>query len=180
MNNRNSEKSMFRQYFADFYKWNISVTILFAIIYILELTGVWGSSWGRCWLIPACYLLVLLIILRYYILFFVAVKDMKKNRIEETTILVHEIVRDKKYNFYNKGGAMVGKEKCLLIDSSGNKYRVVIMNQDLVIIGKDYLDAQVIIRYLSMSRIVLHMKLKLSKESSGATQRLRKAFDEYF
>ncbi len=75
---------------------------------------------------------------------------------------------------------MVGKEKCLLIDSSGNKYRVVIMNQDLVIIGKDYLDAQVIIRYLSKSRIVLHMKLKLSKESSGATQRLRKAFDEYF
>lgn len=153
---------------------------MFAIIYLFELAGVWGSFWGIYWLIPACYLLVLSIILRYYILFFIAIKDMKKNRIEETTIFVHEIVRDKKYNFYNKGGAMVGKEKCLLIDSRGNKYRVVIMNQDLVMIGKDYLDVQVIIKYLSKSRIVLHMTLKLSKESSGTTQRFRKAFDEYF
>lgn len=81
MNNRNSEKSMFRQYFADFYKWNICVTGLFTIIYILEIAGVFGNFWGRYWAIPACYLLILAVMLRYYILFFTAVKDMKKKSV---------------------------------------------------------------------------------------------------
>ena len=108
------DRLMFRRYFSDFYKWNIVVAILFGIAYILGIA--WGDFWRNRWLIPACYLVVLLSAVNYFVLFFVALRDLKQDRIEEAAILIQEIVRDKKHNYFNRSGAMTGNEKCLLID----------------------------------------------------------------
>lgn len=177
MNNKHVDKSMFHAYFSDFYTWNATVAALFIVSYTLELK--WGGPWGRYWLIPACFVIMILISLKYYILFFTAVKDLKGNHIEEIPVRVQQIVRDKKFNFYNKGGAMVGREKCLLIDSDAAQYRVVLRRDEIVArhLPEYYSDAQVRIVYLSRSRIVLHMKMMSSED---ATKHLHKIFYEYF
>lgn len=182
MGKQNAEKAIFRKYFSDLYKWIFAVTVLFVITYTVELLGGWNISWGRYWIIPVCFLVIYLLILPFYILFFSAVKEMKKDCIQEATVLVQAIVRDKKYNFYNKGGAMVGKEKCILIDSNDNEYRVVLDQRIIVEMhpSEYYKNAQVVIRYLPKSRIALHMKLKSLKISDTATQHLYKDFHEYF
>ena len=182
MDKRQAEKAMFRKYFSDFYKWIIGVTILFFITYAIELYGGWNIYWGKYWIIPACFLVIYLTILPLYILFFSAVKDMKEDNIQESTVLIKKIVRDKKNNFYNNGGAMIGKEKCILIDSNDNKYRVV-LDQKFIVETRPseyYKNAQVVIRYLPKSRIVLHMRLKSLKISNVANQHLYKDFHEYF
>ncbi len=171
---------MFRRYFSDFYKWNIVVAILFGIAYILGIA--WGDFRGNRWLIPACYLVVLLSAVNYFVLFFVALRDLKQDRIEEAAILIQEIVRDKKHNYFNRSGAMTGSEKCLLIDSKGSKYRVVLQH-DLIIAMRPpeyYTGAQVVVRYLSKSRIVLNMKLERPEASDDATYHLHKDFHDYF
>jgi hypothetical protein len=88
-------------------------------------------------------------------------------------------VRDKKFNLYNNGGAMVGHEKCLLIDSDGAQYRVVMRSDEMVdfLPSNYYSGAHIGIRYLAKSRIVLHMK---AMSSDNAAKHLRKDFYEYF
>ena len=177
MNNKHADKSMFKHYFSDFYTWNAIVAALFIVSYTLGL--MWGGPWGRYWLIPACFMIIILVSIRYYILFFTAVRDLKGNHIEKVSIHVQEIVRDKKFNYYNKGGVMVGHEKCLLIDSDGVQYRVALKRDEIVEShpSKYYSDAQVGVVYLSKSRIVLHMKMM---SPDDATKRLHKDFYEYF
>ena len=169
---------MFRRYFSDFYTWNGIAAVLFAVSFILWIVR--GGSWGRYWLIPACFGLLLLTSIRYYILFFTALKDRIKNRVEEKTIRVGQIVRDKEYNYFNKGGALTGREKLLLIDPDGGEYRLAAVRDTIVGMGPQgyYQDAEIVVRYLSRSRIVLHMRL--SKAQNGTSQRLFKDFREYF
>ena len=177
-----SDKTMFRKYFSDYFNWMICVTVLFAISYTLILAGFWSSFWGRYWVVPACYLLILLLIVRYHVLFFVAVKDLKKGRIEEASIIIREIERDKKFNFVNRGGTRIGKEKCLLIDSDGRHYRTVTNQVCIAELHPRgyYRDVHVTVTYLTNSRIVLHMKRKPSKSSNAETQHLRNDFQDYF
>ena len=171
---------MMKRYLSDFYKWNIVVAILFGIAYILGIA--WGDFWRNRWLIPACYLAVLLTAVNYFVLFFVALRDLKKDRIEEAAILIQEIVRDKKHNFFNRGGAMTGNEKCLLNDSEGFKYRIVLPHGFVIAMRPPeyYTGAQVVVRYLSKSRIVLNMKLEQSEASGDAAYHLYKDFHDYF
>ncbi len=171
---------MFRRYFSDFYKWNITVAIVFGGAYAFMIS--WGGSWGKYWLIPACYLIVLSLSMQYFVLFFTAIKDLKRKRIEEAAILVQGVVRDKEYNYINRGGAMVGSEKCLLTDADGFRYRVV-SGPDLIVAmrpAEHYTGAQVVVRYLSASRIVLSMRLQPVKPSDGPTHHLYMDFQEYF
>lgn len=177
MNNKLADKAMFKSYFLDFYTWNAIVAVLFIVSYTLGL--MWGGHWGRYWLIPACFMIIILISLKYYILFFTAVKDLKGNHIEDISVHVQQIVRDEKFNFYIKGGAMAGHEKCLLIDSDAAQYRVVLRRDEIVArhLPEYYSDAQVRIVYLSRSRIVLHMKMISSED---ATKHLHEIFYEYF
>lgn len=169
---------MYRRYFSDFYRWNGIVAILFAVACLLGIVR--GGSWGRYWLIPACFVLLLLTNLRYYALFFTALRDRAQNRVEEKTICVRQIVRDKKYSYFNKGGALTGREKLLLIDPDGDEYRLAAARDTIVGMRPQgyYQSAEVVLRYLSRSRIVLHMRL--SRAPKGTSQRLLKDFHEYF
>ena len=179
---QNHEKAIVDQYFADFYKWITGVTVLFSVAYIIFL--LWGEpseSWGGYYLIPGCYLLMLFVSLRYFILYFTALRDMRLDRIEESTICVEDFIRDK-YCYKNSGGAMVGTEKCALIDSAGSKYRVVLDEGFIVEMRpKDYYKhAQVVVKYLSRSRIVLHMQVRSSKTPDIASRRLKNDLQSYF
>ncbi len=120
---RNNNQVLFRKYFSDFYKWNGGVGFLFAVTYICSI--VWGS-YGKYWVVPACFLLILLIASRSYLFYFTARRDLKESRIEKKSVCVQSVSRDKRRNYYNHGGGLAGKEKCTILDSEGCIYRVVI------------------------------------------------------
>jgi len=175
MNNKRTDKSMFHFYFSDFYSWNACVAVLFIVSYTLTLIR--GNSWGRCWVIPVCFLVFIFLSIKYYILFFTAVQDLKGNHIEEVSVHIQQAVQDKKFNFYTVG--LVGHERCLLIDSDAAKYRVVLGRNKIIEShpSEYYSGAQIRIVYLSKSRIVLSMK---TLSSDNATKHLHKLLSEYF
>ena len=173
----NYNKALFRKYFSDFYKWNVIVGVLFVVAYICGI--IWGGDYGKYWLIPVCFLLILLTSLRYYLFYFTARRDLKESRIEKKTVCIQSISNDKRRNYYNRGGGLAGKEKCIIHDSEGGAYRVVI-DGDWIIETKTsdyYCGAMVEIEYLEQSRIVLHMK---DLASDTATKHLYKDFYPYF
>ena len=176
MTKKQLDSAVFRVYFSGFYKWNAVVFVLFFAAYILCI--LWGS-WGKYWIVPICYLLIILLSLRYYRLFFTALRDMQKPRITKKRICVHSVTCDKRLNYYNNGGVMIGKEKCRITDSEGHTYRVVLDGNHIVEMraNNHYSGAQIEINYLEHSLIVLHMK-QLS--SDDASRHLKTDFSIYF
>ncbi|MBR3290392.1 MAG: hypothetical protein IKI63_06425 [Clostridia bacterium] len=175
--NQNRTPEIIRKYFSDFYKWNAIVLFLFLVSYLCSL--IWGGEWGRYWSIPVIFLLIVLTATRYYTLYFTAIRDIKKSRIEIKNVCVQSIVSDKKCNTYSKSGVVIGKEKCILVDSEGQSYRVLVDGDWIVEMraADYYLGAKAELQHLAHSRIVLHMK-RLS--SDAATQHLYEDFSLYY
>lgn len=176
MNNKHTNKSILNRYFSDFYKWNAILAALFIVSYPLGL--IWGDSWSKYWGIPACFLVIVLVSIKYYILFFVSVKDLRGNRVKDASVIVQEVVQDKEFNLFNKSGIIMGHEKCLLVDSDGHKYRVAISRNVAVepCLPKYNSGTPIDIRYLSKSRIVLHINMASADE---AADHLRQDLHEY-
>ena len=173
---KNNDKVIFHKFFAEFYKWNAAGFILFLVAYVSVL--IWGGEWGRYWLFPVCWLILLLTAVRYYVYFFTALIDLKKSRIETKDISVQTVLLDKHLNYYNRGGVMLGNGKCRLIDSENTVYYVTSEGTDALFWPDDYYHrAEVRIEYLERSKIVLHMK-NISR--SAAAQHLYDNFRSYY
>ena len=177
MSTKDKGMSMFNKYFSDYFKWNIAVAAVFIISYVLGLN--FGSTFGKYWIIPVIYLVILSLSAKYHILFFTALKDLKRKQIEEASVHVRRIVSDKQRNYTSKNGAIFGNEKCLLLDSGGSEYRVILNSGHRAESRSSeyYCNAQVIVEYLAGSRIVIHMK---TVSSDDAAAHLREDFSEYF
>ena len=174
MDRKRTGKSMFHRYFSGFYVWNAVIAVLFIISFAF--VSVRGDLWGR-YGIPACFLFLLLFSIRYYILFFTALRDLKGGRIETLSIRVQELVQDKAFTYFNVGG-IAGDEKCLLIDPAGSQYRVTLHGAHVGARPSAYYSgAQVDVVCLSGSRIVLKLK---TTSSDDPAKHLREDFSEYF
>ena len=173
---KNNDQVMFHKFFAEFYKWNAVGFILFLVAYVSVL--IWGGEWGRYWLFPVCLLILLLTAVRYYVFFFTALIDLKKSRIETKDISVQTVLLDKHLNYYNRGGGMVGKGKCRLIDSENTVYYVTYEGDDALLrLDEYYHGAEVRIEYLERSKIILHMK---NVSQNAAAQHLYDDFRSYY
>ena len=152
------EKAMFYKYFRDYIKWNVVAISLFLIAFII---GFFVDAWGKYWIVPILFLIFKLMTIRYDVLFFTAIKDLKQNSVKESSICVHTVIRDKKFTL-NSRGVEVGDEKCLLIGSDGSEYRVS-ANTGLAIELrpiKYYQNAKVMVQYLARSRIVTKLEIE--------------------
>ena len=145
-------KQAFREYFKVFYKWNaITFTLVFAV-YLLVLLDLTNASWGKYWVIPVAYIAVLLVNIRFFILYFKAISDLKKGRIEKKTVIFSEIECDYRYSFRK----IDNYNKTLIKDSEGAEYRASF--SDWKIKAELYLyllEAEVEIEFLSSSKIIL-------------------------
>lgn len=145
-------RQAFRKYFKDFYMWNaITFTFAFAA-YLFVLLDLTNASWGKYWVIPVAYIAVLLVHIRFFILYFKALGDLKKGRIEKKTVIFSEVGSDARYTLLRFGE----NAKTLIKDSEGNEYRtsfsdwMIKSELDLYL-----LDAEVEIEFLSSSKIIL-------------------------
>jgi len=167
---------MMKKYFKDYFRWNLGLIALLSVAFTV---GICVDMWGKYWIIPVVFLLIKLMSIRYDILFITAVKELKQKRTAEVSVTVSEAVHDKKYQYQNRGGAMVGDEKCLLIGTDGLQYRVS-ANKGIAIISRPqnyYKGAQVTLRYLERSRIVTDIQMMNDHLS---TRRVYKDFGTQF
>jgi hypothetical protein len=152
-----ADSSMTKKYFKDYFRWNL---VLVALLSVAFTVGLCVDMWGKYWIIPAVFLLIKLMSIRYDILFITAVRDLKQNHIKTVSVTIREAVHDKKYQYQSRG-VMIGEEKCLLIDAEGLQYRVS-ANKGILIASRlrDYYHgAQVTLRYLERSRIVTDIQM---------------------
>ena len=160
-----SYRGIFRKYFSDYTKWNVVYLFLFLITLLIDRK--WGSSWGRYWLIPSLFLGIWLIALKLHVFYFQAQNELNHNKIQEKAIHVESLLLDKQYNFINDGGALVGLEKNVIVDTEGNKYRLMRDRVSVLSQSQDYYcGAHVQLLYLEKTHLILHMKLLSSDAPS--------------
>ena len=175
-------RRVFHAYFKDFYIWNAIVLSLFLVAYLVCLLS--EGVWGKYWVIPVLYVVSLLTGARHFILFFGALRDYKKKKVSHASIAVERIVPDKHNNYYQRGGAMVGREKAVLQADDGACYRLTACRQKKTVLTENYTGARVEAAYLTDAKIVLHMKPSPESEkndlSAAAVKKLKKDFSLYF
>lgn len=167
----NSDRAIFHAYFSDFYQFQICTAVLCSIAFILGMQN--KAFWTRLLTGPLLFILLQLLRIRYVLLFFTALRDLCVHRTEEVSVCVKEVVRDRPFNLYSRGGVV--HEKYILIDSTGNRYRISAPDRRFHVppVPAYYAGAKIKLRYLVSSRIVLHMTVIPSDEASV---RLRRDF----
>ncbi len=168
----NSDRAIFHAYFSDFYQFQICTAVLCSIAFILGMQN--KAFWTRLLTGPLLFILLQLLRIRYVLLFFTALRDLCVHRTEEVSVCVKEVVRDRPFILYSRG-VQVGHEKYILIDSTGNRYRISAPDSRFNVPPDPayYAGAKIKLRCLVASRIVLHMTVIPSDEASV---RLRRDF----
>ena len=168
----NSDRAIFHAYFSDFYQFQICTAVLCSIAFILGMQN--KAFWTRLLTGPLLFILLQLLRIRYVLLFFTALRDLCVHRTEEVSVCVKEVVRDRPFILYSRG-VQVGHEKNILIDSTGNRYRISAPDSRFNVPPDPayYAGAKIKLRCLVASRIVLHMTVIPSDEASV---RLRRDF----
>ncbi|MBQ7646624.1 MAG: hypothetical protein IJS94_05080 [Clostridia bacterium] len=149
-------RQAFREYFKDFYKW-IALTIIALIaFYLLVLIGFTNVARGRYWVVPAAFVVILLVHIRFFILYFKALNDLKKGRVEKKTVAISEIGYDYRYTFRR----LSGYNKIKITDSEGEEFHTVFTDEGIKP-GKeiDLKGAKAEIEYLALSKIILTQKV---------------------
>ncbi len=116
-------------------------------------------------------------------LWFRAMKDIRKEEIMEDDIIVNRLYPDKHFNFFNRGGVPVGDMHITLEDTKGNCYRLCRKKWGSTA-DDDFAGVHISVRYLNTSRIVASMKeLPINKiERSGqcGAEKFHRELCDYF
>ncbi len=183
---KNPRNSVIRIYFSDYVNWLLIVSFLFVVslltfIYFNEINHV-------TWIIPVCFIIIYLLGMPFLFLYLKVRTDLKKANTEKLIIIIKEIKDDRKFNFKNRGGATIGKNKYTIIDEADNLYLLSASND------KDFFTGfypipnfSLEIEYLKNSRLVLHMRIiensktiRESREQQHNIRHFKKVFIQYF
>ena len=183
---KNKYNGVIRNYFSDYGKWLLGVTIIFVITIIL-LVALRGID-QFFWIIPVGFLLIYLITTPLLIRYCKVSKDIKVGNIEKITVKILEIQYDDKYTFQVRGGAIVGKRKYKIVDENHDFYLLSTANdKDLFFMFAPQPTFHVEIEFLKKSRLVLKMRIiedfktiKEAREQKQNIQHFRKVFGHYF
>lgn len=174
-------KPMIYKYFSDFIKWIIAVLVLFIIAFCLSLNS--QAAYGKHWLIPVCFVLANLLQCRYYSLLLKAISDKRNKRICEKTIVLKSAAIDKKYNFFNNGGAHVGSYHGRLTDTEDREFRF--QTKDFMMLADEnaLCGVSVNVRYLEKSRILIQLRVNQAGNNETDNiklEKFRKILIEYY
>ena len=171
-----------RRYFSDLRKWTAAAAVLLVTAYLAVAMNS-RLIWGRYILIPICFIILFAVNSKYYLLFLKAVKDIRRNEITEEIIVADSVKWDKRFTFFNNGGAQVGDMHLLLEDTNGNGYRLY-RKKWMLPTTDDFVGAPAKIRYLNTSRIVVSMAALQAKKNDQSAQRaaakLQTELNDYF
>lgn len=159
---KNKYNSVIRNYFSDYGKWLLGVTIIFVITIIL-LVALRGID-QFFWVIPVMFLIIYLMTTPLLILYCKVSRDIKVGNIEKTTVKILEIQYDDRFSFKNNGGATVGKKKYKIVDENHDFYLLSTANdKDMFFMFAPQPTFHVEIEYLKKSRLVLKMRMCIPK-----------------
>jgi hypothetical protein len=183
---KNKYNGVIRNYFSDYGKWLLGVTIIFVITIIL-LVALRGID-QFFWVIPVMFLIIYLMTTPLLILYCKVSRDIKVGNIEKTTVKILEIQYDDRFSFKNNGGATVGKQKYKIVDENHDFYLLSTANdKDLFFMFAPKPTFDVEIEFLKKSRLVLKMRIiedfktiKEAREQKQNIQQFRKVFRHYF
>lgn len=183
---KNKNNSVIRNYFSDYGKWLLVVSIIFFIT-VTILVAVRGID-KFFWIIPVAFLMIYLMTTPLLILYCKVCKDIKVGNIEKITVKNWEIQFDDKTSFKNNGGATVGKQKYRIVDENDNIYLLSTANdKDMFFMFAPQPTFYVEIEFLKKSRLVLKMRIiedyktiKEAREQKQNIQQFRKVFRHYF
>ena len=183
---KNKYNGVIRNYFSDYGKWLLGVTIIFVITIIL-LVALRGID-QFFWVIPVMFLIIYLMTTPLLILYCKVSRDIKVGNIEKTTVKILEIQYDDRFSFKNNGGATVGKQKYKIVDENHDFYLLSTANdKDMFFMFASQPTFHVEMEYLKKSRLVLKMRIiedyetiKEVLEQKQNIQQFRKVFRHYF
>lgn len=183
---KNKYNSVVRNYFSDYRKWLLGVSLLFVITVVL-FVAMRGIDMFF-WIIPVGFFVIYLLSAPLLILYYKVSKDIKSGNIERSTIKILEIQYNDGFTFKNRGGATAGKQKYRIVDENHDVYLLSTANdKDMFFIFAPQPTFYVEIEFLKKSRLVLKMRIiedyktiKEAREQKQNIQQFRKVFRHYF
>ena len=175
-----------RTYFSDYVKWLLLVSFLFLIT--LVATIAFNGVTEFFWVVPVSFIVIYLFSIPLFMLYGKAKKDIKDRNIEQIIIQTFTINHDKNFNFKNRGGATIGKNKYRIIDENNNFYLISASNdKDLFADFHPNPSFSLEVIVLKQSRLVLQMRIiektqtiKESREQHHSIKHFKKTFSHYF